>query len=374
MRNVCVMMAVAALAATIAAGPLHAAKVVKTWNFEDGLSGWETMDQQGNVSLAAGTGEVAEGSLALHLSFKRVATKAEMQQRGMPGSIVAQVQLPPEPTPTCLEFAVRVKLLTPLVVSLSEDDGSRYQQVVTVMPGKWHRAKMYFSQFQLADDSSDENGRLDGSQINALAFIDASLFSVILGEEMKAAPIRIATMAGGENEIWLDAIRLTDEPAPSENVVEDASSALPRFLTLLGPKAQLSREDAGLDGKPCWVLRYDMAAREVGGMMWGLPPGALTGTAGLRLVMQADRPLAYVLQVKEADGSEYNVLLQLEAGKKLDQQFPWPDFTLGDDSTDENGRLDVDQIAAVMLADATGLLEGAAHQAEVRLGLIEPVR
>lgn len=365
----------AAIAALAASASL-AANTIIGWDFEQGQGPWQTMDLGGQLGLAVGQGQAAQGSASLHLKFARVKSLAEVPQRGMPGSIMWPLPTPPTPPPSCLEFAVRAKLRTPLIVALNEQDGSSYNRPITVEPGEWRRVKLFWRDFALQDDSTDENGQLDGDQIGAVAFVDASFFLAALSEMAAPAGINLPKIDVSENELWLDDIRLTDEAAGTlGDLLTDASGGSPLFIPILRPDASLERLADGLAGKPCWKVTYAVGEREVAGFWCGAPGRELAGTAGLHITVKPLVRTLLVVQAKERDGSEYNVVLDIPDGQTEDRHIPWPEFKLGDNSTDENGRLDPEQLKEFGLLDVTTVFGGAGpRQNELLLGALEVMR
>ena len=74
-------------------------------------------------------------------------------------------------------------------------------------------------------------------------------------------------------------------------------------------------------------------------------------------------PVAVLVGLKERDGSEYEVVVQLDReGQWTLHKLRPSEFSLGDDSEDENDTLDLDQVREISLVDVTGLLQQAAGE------------
>jgi len=207
-----------------------------------------------------------------------------------------------------------------------------------------------------------------------MGFIDASFFLTGLTEAAAGAGIVFPKFEAGENELWLDDVKLTDEqPSPTADLLTDDGGSVPDFLSLFGTAASIARLPSGLAGKPCWQIRYSLGQREIAGLFRGVGTGALAGSAGLHVSLQVSAHTLLAVQVKERDGSEYTTVLDLPPGRIEDRELPWPDFRQGDNSTDENGRLDVDQIREVNVLDATNAFGGGGpHDNELLLGPLVP--
>ncbi|HSV73712.1 MAG TPA: LamG-like jellyroll fold domain-containing protein [Chthonomonadales bacterium] len=95
--------------------------------------------------------------------------------------------------------------------------------------------------------------------------------------------------------------------------------------------------------------RIDGVARTVGG----------AGGAGVRTWLRASHAATLVLGLIERDGSAYMLPVPLLPLTWKRVEAPYSAFRLSDDSRDENGGLDPDQVGRLVIADAAGLLPGA---------------
>ena len=61
------------------------------------------------------------------------------------------------------------------LVNLEEKDGSRYDHVLTLGAGDgWKRLTLPWTEFRLADDSRDENDKLDAGELKQILIADAT--------------------------------------------------------------------------------------------------------------------------------------------------------------------------------------------------------
>ena len=64
------------------------------------------------------------------------------------------------------------------------------------------------------------------------------------------------------------------------------------------------------------------------------------------------------MEVKELDGSKYNTMMTIEATDGLEVlDINLDQLNLGDDSSDENGKLDPGQAKELLIADASAMTE-----------------
>jgi hypothetical protein len=88
----------------------------------------------------------------------------------------------------------------------------------------------------------------------------------------------------------------------------------------------------------------------------GLPLGQMQG---LSFMMKSAASTQLLVSLEELDKSRYQTLLQVQGGGPwLTHILDLSQFSLGDDSTDENGQLDPDQLAMLTFADVSALLGG----------------
>jgi hypothetical protein len=84
------------------------------------------------------------------------------------------------------------------IVAIEEKDGSRYNRTVELHAGDWKKLSLSLTEFTKADDTQDENDRLDASQIKQVSLAD------------------ISTLSGGteanENHLWIDEVFLVLGP------------------------------------------------------------------------------------------------------------------------------------------------------------------
>lgn len=109
-------------------------------------------------------------------------------------------------------------------------------------------------------------------------------------------------------------------------------------------------------GKGALETHYRVEEKKMAGII--RPVDGLAGK-GLRVWLKTDTPATLVLGLIERDGSGYQYVVQTPLNKWTFVEVPFISFNLSDDSKDENGRLDPDQVSMILVADAGGFLPGA---------------
>ncbi|MFQ5811285.1 MAG: hypothetical protein ACE5JM_16835 [Armatimonadota bacterium] len=96
---------------------------------------------------------------------------------------------------------------------------------------------------------------------------------------------------------------------------------------------------------------------------------ALAGMRSLRFWIKSSAATPVLVQLRERDESEYAIAALLPAGKWQRVAVNLADLWLDENSADENGRLDTDQVATIALADVAPFLAMLADAAPELAGL-----
>ena len=109
-------------------------------------------------------------------------------------------------------------------------------------------------------------------------------------------------------------------------------------------------------GKRALRAHYRIEPRKLPGLVRSVD--GLVGT-GVRVWLKTDTAAMVVLGLVERDGSSYMHAVRTLPGEWLHMEARFAAFGLSDDSKDENGRLDLEQVGTLVIADAGGFLPGA---------------
>ena len=155
--------------------------------------GWYTVAREGVLSIVN-----ERGRRALQLDW--------VPKTGEGWALVGVKGLTVERRPRSLAFSFMAEGITPVMFGVSEADGSTYQGYCYTPGGRWHDLLVDLDELMLADDSEDENGRLNVDQIAELIIVDLSNLS---GEVRQSLGIK-----DGPQRLWLADLRLSDALAP----------------------------------------------------------------------------------------------------------------------------------------------------------------
>lgn len=249
---------------------------------------------------------------------------------------------------------------------LTEADGSGYVCMMSGLPGGWQEVALDFTEFQLGDDSSDENGQLDPEQVRSMGIADIIGFleQAVIQEPFLVAPELHSRI------LWLDDFSVSAEssgPRWQETEVDgkpavrlDSFERSPlQWFVLAGKGIEVDYDqDHVADGDFSLRITYDLPPGKLVGALTGVAGVPLAGMKRLSLSVMSEVPTMLLVQLKERDESEYNTTFEVEAGNALKPvELELADLKLGDNSTDENGRLDLDQVKELVVVDVSMMTE-----------------
>ena len=350
-----------------------------TYDFEDGLQGFSTllvkagqfgMDAEGSLTVVKDVVHGGKGALTYTYKPEKVSVRA----------IVAGVSFP-EATQS-ISLWVRSNTRTQLVLSLREDDETAYDFPFYVPAHEWTQVRANLDEFRLGNNSTDENNKLDISQVHSLALVDIASVLVNIPD------LPLVSDFNSQRQVWLDDVQFSTMPAPRamgevkagdqkalllnnfESGVVDWIAArvtleanAPRFE--LFPETVSMRvlpEAAGPGGNKTPLepggkglrISYKRSGQDAFAFVRSVERQDLRAADRLRLSVNLSQKSLLIVQVKERDDSEYQyVILPDNSTGWQNVDVPLSALTLAENSKDENNHLDPDQIKELTLVDAS---------------------
>ncbi|MBI3855509.1 MAG: CIA30 family protein [Planctomycetes bacterium] len=114
---------------------------------------------------------------------------------------------------------------------------------------------------------------------------------------------------------------------------------------------------------------YPRKGKRFHGIMRTLDKVDLKKATTLDLAIKCSHDGTFIVTIEEKDGSRYNKKIDLLLGDWKSFSWPLTEFTLAEDSQDENGKLDADQIKQISIGDVTTLLGNGGEADPVNLWL-----
>jgi hypothetical protein len=329
---------------------------VAEWLFDEAVDGWAATDPNSQLSSTTDANVVREdGNGVLELSFTPVAGTIAGVASQIPSGLAGA---------RSLHCHVRSSDQTIVMVALVEGDGSNYSAGFTSLPDRWQEVALDLNEFNLGDDSTDENGQLDPEQVQGIMVADAVAMLAMLSQQI---PFIIAPDMS-PRMLWMDDMWIgTDgvDPRWSQSEVDglptvkvDSFESAPlQWATLAGKGIEVAYDpDRKAEGAFSLRVTYDLPPQKAFAMMTSLRGMPLDGMEVLRFSYISEVATTLLVQVKELDDSEYSGMVPLAAADDFGTaELALADMTLSDNSTDENGKLDMAQAKEIVVADISAM-------------------
>jgi hypothetical protein len=269
-----------------------------------------------------------------------------------------------------IRFSLKCDAPTVFGFAAREKNGARYDTYFYCPANKWQDVAIDLADLRLSDDTKDENNRLDLDEIAAIYLADVAGLFVEAQSDQNGTRIMWLDNVEYSSSAVVPAARRTALSLPGAPVVvDDFEAGAIRWIPLLlqtqpALKIDITDSDLRLDnqaapGESTKSLKASYTREKGNAPAWLHPVERLNlkGVASLDLALKTAQDGVFLVSLKEKDDSRYQQIIELKADDGW-KQFSWPidSFKLADDSKDENGKLDIDKVEELSLADLTGVL------------------
>ncbi len=327
-------------------------------------------DPNGAVKITRDQGQFKEGTGALAYTYR-------IEPNVFRG-VAAEARLPAGTQ--SVRLWVRSSTRTILVLTAREEAGKDFQLQFMVPANEWTPLSANLDEFTTEGGGT---AKLQADQVRYLGVYDLATMLASSPELAKLIP-DLQT----QRTVWLDDLRfeaarqpqgggLTQAGGKPAYLVDSFETGLVRWLparvNINGPTFTLFPDNVTLRVAPEAAgpgmartatepggkglrFTYNRAAGELYALVRTLEGVDLSKATKLNLSMNLSRKSFFLIQVKEKDDSEYRYVVMPDNSTGWQNlSLAWSDFSLGDDSKDENNRLDPDQIKEMSLVDASTL-------------------
>jgi hypothetical protein len=339
LRSVLIVLGITAVCGA-AEGPL-----IAHFDFEQDVpvDAWSTTACGATLGITHEPANVRTGSGALQLSWE--ATEGRL-------AILTVAPVTTDHRPRSLRLSVKLAEQSPVMYGVREADGSSYQGYLYTPGGAWHDLAVDLDELMLSEGSEDENGRLDVREITGITVADLSNLS---GEAGRSLGVK-----QGRQHMWIDDVVLSEDLAPhrssrgaaGEAIIDDFDRRHPdqpiRCLPIGGPRLALVQ---GPDAADSSALRieYDRDDYRWVGCVAAVGYLDLSEREGLSLRLRAEQAAPLQVVLEERDGSKYVARHRLDPEKGwYDLHLPFARFKPDAQTTDENDRLDLEQLRVII--------------------------
>ena len=280
-----------------------------------------------------------------------------------------------------LRFWVKCSATTSIVVGLGEASGASYQANAHCPAGAWQEVAVNLDELTPDEAGKDPNGKLDLDQIGSITIFDIAGFVAMFLPDVK-----------GSRTMMLDDIGFSSKPVtattgPAQvtrvvpiHLVDNFETSVIRWIPISlefadAPKFALFDAPVAVDkdvppggGKQSLKFSYPRKGKKFHGVMRNLEKLDLSKATTLDMAVKSSHDGTFFVTLEEKDGSRYNKQIDLLLGDWKSFSWTFSELKLADDTQDENGKLDPDQIKQISIGDATTLL-GAGEADEVHVWL-----
>ncbi len=126
------------------------------------------------------------------------------------------------------------------------------------------------------------------------------------------------------------------------------------------------------EGKPSLALDYEIGQKKFTAAVLPLPRAALAAMGQIHLWIRTDFPTSVVLTLREKDGGNYAAMAWSPGNDWQEIRLAMRDFSLStgpNDPLDPDGKLDVDQVQAIAVADLTQIFANATRNRAVPVAI-----
>jgi len=319
--------------------------------FELDLSGFQFPTEAFSGQLTAEREGVRSGKQALMIT----SDDALFEPGQFPVAVVGPI---PETTARSVVFWAKSSVPLPLAVGFTETTGAAYTTVVWLSGEKWERIIVDAWELGPVREAPDNNGKLDEDHIGNVFLADTSFLARQFAPNADIPPIR---------HIFIDDFQIRGEytRAPEQTefatAVDRADSEGLRWIPLGAKRATIVRRETPLgelDGAVC--VDYELSAQAPFFALMHPAPQTqrVRGAVSIALDLRAERSATFMLQLEERGGGRYvRTLENLLPGQWQTHVLPLAEFQPSDESKDDNGRLDLDQLQNILLLCADGFLK-----------------
>ncbi len=308
-------------------------------DFEKSDHGWFVLPgADGKLELTTNAVDVKSGKQALQYTY-------------IAGKDVLNVILRLEAEPWAEGFRFWIKTSRPTIVAfaVSEESEERWQAAFWVGGNQWQQVTLALSDFERAEDSPRQNGKLDMQDVAGIGFVDVgALFfanpevAILFGEQK------------GTRMLWLDDFEFLSKAPPRPQRPDSVDDFQRDYLTWIPTQGVQIRKEGN-----AMRVEYDSPIPGIFAVLKPIPVGSLKGTRGIQVSLSVRNMTVLALVVEEEDGERWQVTSEIGGEEKTESyQVLWNALTITDDTKGKgDGKLDPAKIKLVSLIDVGIFME-----------------
>jgi hypothetical protein len=325
--------------------------------FEDDQPGWVAIGEGAMVGISRDPDSVHEGKASLQFSYP-------LQRGGMVA--LGLINSPALAGMGKLSFWVKASESSALTLAVQERGGGLWLAIFHAPQDQWQKVELTTSDFFNGLDpntANDPNGKLDWGNLEFVGLGDFGQFLVAIPDPTIAG---IFGVQPGPRTLWIDDLSLGAEealPLRDNSVsIDDFRTPQVRWIPFASNEATREEKDAAGKKVPGMSLSYTQGMGKWGGALRRVNSKDWGGATKLSLLAASDNAANIVLRLEEKGGGKYFVPLAVPGtGEPTRLDASLASFQAADDSRDDNGKLDLDQVQQIFVVDTAAFVPNAAN-------------
>ena len=266
-----------------------------------------------------------------------------------------------------LRFSVKSDVDTPLLLSLSEKDGGRYNTIVWVAKGEWRDIALAPEEFILAVDKTDPkdpDGKLDLDTVESIGITNVmAVFAPFLAASSDGG-ISASALHLGDHTLLIDDFTASTDPLPARTkddlTIDSFESDTIHWFAIGDTQMRVDR--AAPQKGNALRLDYKQGDATYIFMVRAIPGLKATEKDGIVLDFASAKGSRINITLEEKNGAHYTLALAIPGDNEPYHRLTdFSEFSLGDNTEDPKGHLDPTEIKSITISDSTGAL-GIGHQ------------
>ncbi|RYG72839.1 hypothetical protein EON80_03775 [bacterium] len=341
------------------AQPVQLPEPLYAEGFEQGIGEWRGLGPNVQILPDGAPENVKQGVRALRFDYR-------VSNEGL-GLLVVPIAPPALATLKSISFWVKSDHSASLALVLKEENGGRFTSIFSVIKGDWQKVEITPADFVLQSgptEPQDDNGRLDTDKIENVALVD---FSQIFAQGPANPDSPVAKMLGiqlGPRTLYLDDLvfsskSINTEPINTEpintDLIDDFSRPQAAWFSVGAMNLRVVKAEKAENN--ALQADYSQVTGRIAALAKLLRPDVLKGKAEVSFDITSKRHATLIVQLEEHSGGKYNAILDVPASDTPAlKTLKFADFKASDDSKDNNGQLNLDQVKQLLFIDFSGML------------------
>ena len=321
-------------------------------DFEDNVTSWVKFGDNTQLSLSRAEEDVHGGQGALQFNYRLAPRSLAALALADTTALAAS---------NTISFWAKSRTASTMAFAIKELAGGTWIAIFQLPEDKWQRVELSISDFTTGfgpGDPGDADGKLALDKIEWAGIGDFAQFLLM---DPNPELIKLFGIETGPRAFWLDDVAFdptkTGPQAAGAPIVVD-NFAAPQLSWIHLGGTDITREEKDVNGAkmPGLSLSYTQAPAKFGGVVRRVNSAGWAGATKIALRLASDAPATLGLQLEERGGGKYFVpILAPGDGEVKAHSFGVTQFQPSQESKDNNGKLNMEEVSQIILLDLAAL-------------------